>query len=861
MTRNYTYLLALLSTLLFASCNQTKYVPESDHLLTENHILIDSKNDSTLNLNILSDQGVSEDDLLPVIKQKPNRKIFLLGKFHLWLYNKSNYERIIKNRDKKIAKVHKKNDKITRKNNRKTAKDPNYKPKPLLDPIKDRKNTFGEGLRSAGEGPVILDSMKVKKSSKQLSVFLINKGYFHNIVRDSIVYLDDTITKANGKIKHPRRKNRQKAEVYYIVQPKEPYKVRKYQNNVHDSDLKQLVADNFSDLERKVHVNENFDTDKLEAERNRITNLLQNNGYYYFNKEFVYFRIDSSLNNHQVDIKLDIQNYKYKDPINDSVIERPHEKFKIARITVYADYHNKMDTSYAQHTPYRNITIAHNRRLKIKPEVYYYSILMKEGDTYSKKLEEATYKRLNSLGTFKSVNMTFETMPTKGELDVKIFLSPSQAQTFTISTDGNHTNGLFGIEGALAYSHNNTFGGAERLQISLNGGLEMQRLIFASDTSQSIGEEVTGLSNTFNTVEFGPKITLTVPRLVLIQPLLERWKGTYFANPKTEFLAAVNFQNRPDFRRGIEEFNFSYIFHERPEFTLRVTPLELSAIEIEKSDEFQQRIDELNDRFLAASYQNHIIAGGKINFQYNQQLLKRPRRSTYFVQGSFEFAGHTLRGIFNLLNRPFDDPITESYNILGIRFAQFVKLSVDGRHYLKLGRNGKLASRLAAGFGLPGANLREALPFEKSFFIGGTNSVRAWKARTLGPGSYLDPELRFDKIGDIQLEGNLEVRFPLSSWIEGALFTDAGNIWLMNEDSLRVGGVFEANDFVSEIAIGSGFGMRFDLDFFIIRIDLAMPMKNPALPSGERWLFQGGMTDERRNYYRPQINLGIGYPF
>ena len=182
----------------------------------------------------------------------------------------------------------------------------------------------------------------------------------------------------------------------------------------------------------------------------------------------------------------------------------------------------------------------------------------------------------------------------------------------------------------------------------------------------------------------------------------------------------------------------------------------------------------------------------------------------------------------------------------------------------------KLVYRIAGGVGLPLANLSEALPFEKSFFSGGANGLRAWKARTIGPGAYYDPSGAFDKIGDIQIESNFEVRFPVTSWIEGAVFADAGNIWLINTDSIREQGHFEKSRFISEIGFGPGLGVRMDLDFFIVRFDFAMPFKHPALEPGKRWIFQGGregafiidgVPADRKDFYPLQFNLGIGYPF
>ncbi|MCB9196979.1 MAG: BamA/TamA family outer membrane protein [Flavobacteriales bacterium] len=837
------------------SCSQIKYVGSKEYLLVENEIVI--HHDSTIAIGTLNKTDVTVEDLGGVIKQQPNRKI-LIGKFHLWLYNRSNQERIDNKIPKEQEKADKKNQKIREKNGKKLEKNPNYKPEPYVD----RKLTFGEKLRTAGEAPVILDSSKINKTTHQMQLYLLKKGYFNNVVKDTVILLDKKFDKKGNPTKTPK-KDDQKAKVIYHVYPSEPYIIENYSRNISDPN----IADVLSNLkvDSIITKGQNFDTDRLEKERNRITKHLLEQGFYFFNKEFIYFKVDSSKGTHKVDVTLGIQNFKYKDLVKDTMLDKPHQAYIIKEIRIYPDFHPKDDdnTDYATLTV-DGIDFYHKYKIKIKPQLLATTVLFKEGDLYKKSLIDATYKKFMALGNFRAVNIKFVENEDDGTLIAMIRLEPSKAQTFTAATDGTHTNGLFGIEGSMTYTHSNVFGGAERLQVSVAGGLEMQRLIFASDSSSSnIGTDVTNvneLAKTFNTLEFGPKVSLQIPRMIFIQSPLERMLKTHLSNPKTEFSASLNYQRRPDFRRSIEEFSLSWIYHETAPITWRITPLTISAVAIDKSDAFQAKIDELNDRFLAASYQDHIIAGGKISFIYNGQTDKKVK-NTFYLQSSFEAAGNALRATYDLTGKPFSNDSLQSYDLLNIRFAQFVKLSVDFRYYLPISKKSKIVYRIAGGVGKPLSNLKEALPFEKSFFAGGSNGIRAWKSRTLGPGSYQDPEFRFDKIGDIQMEGNVEARFPLMSWIEGALFVDAGNIWLIHEDSLRQGGRFDKTKFISEIAIGSGLGLRFDLDFFVIRLDFAVPLKNPALPNGKRWIWDASLNDERRPYYRPQFNLGIGYPF
>lgn len=838
------FILATSIIFIATSCNQVKYVPEGKYLLKENQIII--SNDTIVGVNLVNRTGVSSDDLTPIIKQKPNRKM-IIGKFYLWLYNRTNQNRIDKKIVKNKEKAIQKNEKIESKNEKKLTKNPSYRPKELVE----RKKTFGEKLRTAGEAPVILDSIKIQKTEQQMSLYLIKKGYFNNKVKSEIVLLDQNSNK---------KKNKQKANVIYRVTPNKPHKIQTYTWDIRDQKISNVL--NALQKDSLIKVGANFDTDLMEQERVRITKHLSENGFYYFNKEFIFFRVDSTLGDHKLSISLGIQNFKYKDFAKDTMLDKPHKAYKIGIIEIYPDFEIKDD----EYTTYKTlnidgIEIKHKYEMKLKPTLLASSVLFDEGELYQKTKEEGTYKKFMSLGNYRTVSMKYDTI--QGDLRVRIYLEPSKSQTFNIAADGTHTNGLFGVEGSMTYTHSNLFGGAERLRISMSGGLEMQRLLFASDSAATFGSEVStvsGIANTFNTAEFGPKLSLTLPKLLFIQSPLEKLLKSKLSSPQTEISASVNYQRRPDFKRGIEEFSFGWIYHETAPITIRFYPLIVSAIAIEKSQEFENRINELNDRFLAASYQDHIIAGGKASFIYNGQN-DRKVKNTFYFQSTLETAGNLLRGAYNLLDRPYDNDSLQSYNLFNIRFAQFVKISGDLRYYQPVFQKSKLVYRVAGGIGVPLSNLNEAIPFEKSFFSGGANGMRAWKARTLGPGSYTDPNFRFDKIGDIQLEANIELRFPMISWVEGALFVDAGNIWTINEDPVRTGGKFDRNEFVSEIAIGSGLGLRFDLDFFMIRLDFALPIRNPAITKGERWIWDAPNNEERRPYYRPQFNLGIGYPF
>ena len=810
-------------SLFSISCSITKYVPEGEYLLDNNDFEI-IQDSSYVDNNILN-----LEDLASVIKQKPNRKVMLKARLHLRLYNLSSQERIVKSSLKNQEKVERKNKKIREKNKKKTAKKPKYASKNELE----TKLTFGERLRNAGEPPVILDSLALEKSIKQLSIYLINKGYFNNSVEYSIIF---------------NEKKQKRAEVLYFINKSKPFIYNNIKYNINDSLLKKTI----DSIPRKsfLKIGNNFDTDILNLERERITTYLFNHGYRLFNKEFIYFQLDTLIGNNKIDLTLGIQNYKHKDEFTDSIIQKEHCRYKIDRILFrISDDLSKYSLDSIMN--YRTIRLSFDDKLICKPQLLYHALQIKRSELYSKQKAEITYKKLSSLGLFETVVINFDTVSTKinvNGLAVNIGLKPAKSQTFIMSLDGKNTDGLFGIEGSVSYSHRNIFKRAEKLSISMSGGIETQLLVTSNDNN-----DIT--QNLFNTLEFGPRVSLILPRYAFIKDLLP---VRHHYNAKTNLSMSLNYQKRPDFTRTIQEMSFAWLIHEKPSITWHITPILINAIYIDKEQSFEDEISALNDRFIAASFQNHVINGGLYSFEYNGQNDKKVK-NVFYLKATFETAGGVLYNTHKAMNKPVDNISTNSYNMLGVRYAHFQKIALDLRYYIPLSKRSKLVYRFAGGIGVPRENLKEALPFEKSFFSGGANGLRAWRARSLGPGSYLDNDFSYDKIGDIKLEGNFEARFPLTPWINGAFFVDAGNVWLINSDSLRPGGDFDKDRFLSEIAFGSGLGIRMDLDFFIIRFDFGIPIKNPSLPQNNRWIFGNYIGNE--DFYKLQFNLGIGYPF
>ena len=808
------FIFSYLFIFIFSSCSITKHVPEDEFLLRKVKIeFLNSNNSNT----------ISKEELYDLLLQKPNRKVFSNFRFYLRLYNLSNQQRIDQKIVKKQIKIDKVNLKIKQQNRSSLILDSNY----IQKPLKERKIAFGESIQNTGEAPVIYSALKLNRTKEQLKNYLFNKGYFKNEITDSTTVLD------NGQI-----------DIQYFIHLREPM----YLSSIKYQCPEILISSYLDSIESNSFLKKGaiFDTDNLVKERNRINDFLTNSGFYNFNKEFIYFDIDTNYVSKTVDITLGIQNYKKIDKINNSFQDLTHKQFKISKVNIQIGDSSKFN-NIAKLDSIENsfFKIVNYQPINFKSKVFKNSIFFKKDDYYKKSVAQQTYRSLISLGLFKYVNISFDTL-TENKLVGNIELTPSKTQNLSLSLDGTNNERSFGFQGGIDYFHNNLFHGGEKIIISLKSSFEIQLLL--TDSKE------TGISNKPNTTEFGPEFHFYLPKYLLINKIGNLRKHI---NPITEFTGAFNIQDRPDYYRRNQELSFGWVFHENKTTTWHINPLLISIVDIEINSDFQNQIESYNDQYILSSFQDHVVAGGVFSFEYNGQNLSYNSNSLYF-KTTFESAGGTLFNFHELINKD-KNPLTDSYDFLGIRYAHFQKATLDLRYYQGLSDRSKIVYRIYSGVGIPKKNLSDALPFEKSFFAGGSNSLRAWRARSLGPGSYFEDSTRYDKIGDIKFEGNVEARFPISKWIEGAFFVDFGNIWLIGYDSLRPEGKFNWNNVLDDIAIGTGFGLRLNFEFFILRADLAIPFKNPGIPKdNNQWIFK---SEKRDDHFSPLLNLGIGYPF
>lgn len=806
----YKFLIIYISFFYLCSCDINKHLADGESLLRSVNIEFNKNKNQ---------REFSNDQFYNLLVQKPNRKLFSNFRFYLAIYNLSNQDKINKKIPIKQSKVDLKNEKINQKNLQLLKLDSNTKTKNF----KQRTLVLGERLQKRGEPPVVFNQFKVNQTKDQFSKFLFNKGYFHASVKDSIsVYKDSqqielTFTLNIGK---PTLIN----EINYLC---EDPSILEYLDTIKNTSI--------------LKTGQIFNTDNLLEERNRINQFLRNRGFYSFNKEFLFFELDSIGLNNQINLTLGFQNYKSSK--SDGLNQLNHQKYSINNINIrILPYENNDSKKLYDSINTPLFSINNFQSVHYKKKIFLNSILIKKGSNYNHSLAEKTYKRLISLGLFKYVNIGFDLLD-NNQLQANIDLNPSKVQNLSLSLDGTNNERLFGFQGSLDYSNNNLFHGGEKLMISFKSSFEIQLLL--TDAEQS------GISNNLNTREIGPEFHYFLPKYFLINNLgfLKN-----HINPITEFTGAFNLQERPDFSRINQELSFGWVFHEKKNITWHINPILLSIVDLDINSSFQEQINSLNDQFILASFQDHVVLGGVYSFEYNDQNLNLNTNS-FYAKITIESAGGLLFR-FHELTQKEKNTSTNSYDFLGIRYAHFQKTTLDFRYYQSITEKSKLVYRFYSGIGLPRNNLKEALPFEKSFFAGGSNSIRAWRARSLGPGSFFDSSMRFDKIGDLKLEGNLEYRFPISKWLEGALFMDFGNIWLMGLDSLRPEGQFKMNNIFNDLALGGGIGARLNFEYFILRVDAAIPIRNPSI--SDPWIFNSSHSSI---LFPVQLNLGIGYPF
>ncbi|KIA83985.1 BamA/TamA family outer membrane protein [Flavobacterium sp. AED] len=676
-----------------------------------------------------------------------------------------------------------------------------------------------KGLRywlktKVGEPPVLYSQVDLEYNKSVLQNFVENNGYF------------------NAHTSADSTRHGKKATAEYSVKPRKQYKIREVKFPTDSSAISTAVRK--TSKRSLLKKDQAYSLDVIKEERIRIDTRLKEKGFYYFNPDYLKVQVDSTVADHQVDLIVKVK---------EEAPKLAETAYKINKIIVYPNFSIGSDSLSIESdsvVKYNDFTIIDQENL-FKPRIFDRALYFKKGDLYNRTNHNLSLNRLVNLGTFKFVKNQFKTSDTLGNyLDAYYYLTPLPKKSLRLevlakTNSANYT----GTELNLNWSNRNTFRGAELLTISAFGGVEVQ---------------VSGQNNGFNVYRFGTEANLVWPRF--ISPL--KLKSSSGFVPKTKATIGYEFQNRTKLY-SLQTFkgSFGYLWkaNERTEHLLNVTEITYAS---------PQNVTALYQQQIAANpslgkvIEKQLIFGPTYSFTYTNTLEKR-RKNTFYYKGTIDLAGN-IAGLATGANSKKGDTI----KVFGVPFSQFIKIENEFRHYLKLGQDSQLASRIIVGAGFAYGNSRE-MPFIKQFFIGGTNSLRAFRARSIGPGSYdgsaTTSSFLADQSGDLKLEFNTEYRAKIYGLVKGALFIDAGNIWLMNNNPEKPGAQF-SKKFLNELAVGAGAGLRFDFSFLILRTDFAFPIRKPYLPDGQRWVLDqinfGNSSWRKENLV---FNLAIGYPF
>lgn len=772
--------------------------------------------------------ALKKSDFEPVIKQRPNRKILGLVAFNLRVWN--------------YAETHR----------------------------KDKK--FNEFLRNkVGEAPVIFEPILLNKSLTQLNQLLQNNGYFDGIVTADTTHVKRKILKS--------RSAKQKVKVEYKVQTGKPYRLKRINYSFEDLTLRPLLNDENIQLNKPVFApRDRFQVDQFDQERARVTDIMKNLGYFTFDQTHLLFDIDTNLSGEYFNVSIRFRNLREQVQVNDrdTLVLSKHKKYRINQVIVNENFSgtDKFQVGFDTINN-KNYLYLYKGKPVVRPTRLSRNIFVDQGDYFSKSKTNYTYQRISSLSTFKFIDLKYEESESdgvEGLLDMRINLTEAPKQSLTLEGIGTNRSGNLGVSTSLNYKNRNVFRGAEQFDLKLYGGVEAQR------TNSNINNRDVDFitrNTPFNTYEIGAQASITIPDF-LFRP--KNKDLPWFKEPKTTISASADRQVRPQYDRTLFNLAYQMTMRIREQDLLTIAPIDLSVIELDKDADFERQLLLTQNSLLINSYNNHIIPAGRASYSQSTQNFKDPLQNYHVYKVNFETAGNLARLGAKAFGVAYNEE-RDSYVIDSIAFAQYVKLDAEYTQYYILSKHTQSVYRGIAGIGIPLKNLN-TLPFERSFFSGGANDMRAWQARGLGPGSLADTTtFGIDQVGEVKIELNLEYRFKIIKQLEGALFADIGNIWLLTYDPQRPGAEFTPKRFINELAIGPGAGVRFNFGFFVLRFDGGLQLRDPSLPEGERWIFEPkGKTNQYRTVanitrtandlptmedWSPQFtfNLGIGYPF
>lgn len=821
------------------SCNSVKRVPENEHILVENTIYINDKKNKSERINNL-------------IFQQRNKKVASIP-LRVYIYNtaRPNIDSILKaNIDSKPKK-------------RKRLE--NFLSKKQLDRYVQTRIGFNNWLKKTGEAPVIVKESKTLKSEKQLEAYYFNNGWF-NV---------DATSKTN-------KLENKKATVDYYVETGDPYIIDSISTKITSP-----VVDSLYKLTKNksfIKQNKQYKTQTFNIEKERITTELRNSGVYHFSQDYVYFEIDTVNTNKKVNVELQILDRAIK--IQDTTLREPFNIYKIKDVNVITDYsYEKRDSTLRDSLVFKDYNLYSIGKMRFKPKAITDAIFITPNDVFRDKDRSNTFRHINNLQTFKHPSIDYvENADTT--LTTNILLTPLKKFGLNFSAEVSQSNiQSIGLAFNPSILMRNVFRGAETLELSAFGSI---------GASKDGGDDSDPF---FDINELGVDLKLTIPRMLFLFNTEKIIPKTMF--PSTRISISTSSQTNVGLDKQtvssifnykwyaskkvtnrLDLFNVQYVRNLNPDNYFGVYSNSYDALNdisndigynddeyltypeqtdmfindvlsgnttLQPGDPDYDEVYSINERKIRLTENNLIIA---TNFNYTRDNRENLYDETFSIfRFKIELAGNIFSALSNIAN--LDKNKAGQYELFNVAFSQYVKTEFDYVKHWDLGKKNVLAIRSFFGIAIPYGNSSN-IPFSKSFFAGGTNDNRAWTAYSLGPGS-LDSNDEFNE-ANLKLAFNIEHRFNIFEKFNGALFIDTGNIWNVLDDVTDDKATFTSFSSLKDIAIGSGFGLRYDFGFAVFRFDIGFKTYDPSYPENNRWF-------NDYNFTNAVYNIGINYPF
>lgn len=847
-------LIILMSALLF-SCNALKHLEDDEQLLVENTIIENEANTRKRNLKNL-------------LKQEPNAT--LLGyplKLHIYNLAKKDPDSTF---DKWLYKTPKRKDRWVAVFSKKQV-------------INIRSSYLGiqNQIKKMGEEPSIYDEQSTVQSKNKLKSWFWNHGWF------------------NAEVDYEKidTENPQKTKVTYSITTGKPYQIGEIEKDISspavDSIYQAYINESF------LKTNKQYNTEDFNAERERITRLMRNNGVYYFEREKIDFEADTLNTNHKVNVGLKIGDRIIRNKDQDSIRMEAYKVHNISEVNIFSNYDafNK-NAVVTDSVHFKNLKVYSFGKLKYKPKVLADAIFITEGKPFREIDRNRTFNRFSDLRVFKYPNIQYQPDPRDPEgkdLIANVFLTPREKFGYSISTDVSQSNIMdIGIGFNTSLLVRNVFRGAEVLEISGRG------IIGSSKDAASASSQF------FNINEIGSNVRLSWPKIAfplntesIINKTMSPFTslGVGFSSQQNIGLDRRNFTGSFSYRwkprrqvsnqldlvnvQFVNNLNLENYFNVFGNSFVQLNNLAIANRDSVNDDFFETTssgneqliipegadafIDQIqNDSSLNLSSEefqqassiierknrlteNNLIIASNFSFDYsNRQGIKD--HNFYQVRTRLEVSGNLLSALAGPLN--LEQNQNNNYNLFGVQFSQYVKSEVNYIKHWDLGKKRVIATRAYTGAAIPYGNAN-SIPFIRSFFAGGPNDNRGWQPYDLGPG-------RTGGVNDFneanfKLAFNAEYRFNLFGSLNSALFVDAGNIWNLWDNVTDEDATFNGLESLKDLSVGSGFGLRYDLSFFVVRVDFGFKTYEPGLGEGE-WF-------QNYNFANVVYNFGINYPF